>query len=206
METIIHRDGDEETFLISISNILTPDTYEKLLLTLKTLDYRKGFTDSGTEVPREQLWFHNENKYFCERWIARYPRWDAHPYPDVLREVQDLIQERINQIQIEELHKPTINSCLVNYYRNGDSCIHPHRDNKNSFGERPTIVGISIGAPRKLVLTHISKKDVQYELELDDNSMFIMAGGSQRNFLHGIPFDPECSKERWSLTFREHVC
>jgi hypothetical protein len=207
METIIHRDGNEETYLIRIPNILSPDNYETLVNCLKSLPYLKGFTNAGAEVPREQLWFHKDNLYFCDTWVARFPRWDAHPYPEAILKIQQLVQDQLDELELNlpELIKPQINSCLVNYYRNGNSCIHPHRDNKKSFGERPTIVGLSVGATRKLILTHAVKKDIKYELELNDNSMFIMAGGSQLNFLHGIPVQPDCVEERWSLTFREHL-
>ena len=205
METIIHTDGDEETFLIRIFNVLPQHTYDRIKDCLKSLPYRKGFTNNGEEVPREQLWFHKDNKYFCDNWVARFPRWDAYDYTEEILHAQQIIQDRVNNLNVTGLVKPVINSCLINYYRNGNSCIHPHRDNKSSFGERPTIVGLSIGATRTLVLKHAYKKHVNYELELTDNSMFIMAGCSQLNFLHGIPSEPSCESERWSLTFRQHL-
>ena len=44
----------------------------------------------------------------------------------------------------------------------------------------------------------------KYEIELEDNSILIMAGGSQKYFTHEIP---ECEKSniRYSLTFREYI-
>ena len=201
-KTIIHTDGRERTWLMTIPDILNPEQYLNLKDHLQTLEYLKGFTNSGNEVPREQLWFHKDNSYFCDSWVARYPRWDAHPYTDIIIEVQDLVQSIVNDLT-HGFKIPTINSCLVNYYKNGDSCIQPHRDNKKSFGDRPTIVGLSIGTTRVLKLHHNSKT-VHYDVPLEDNSLFIMAGGSQLNFLHEIPVEPECKEERWSLTFREH--
>jgi alkylated DNA repair dioxygenase AlkB len=206
METIIHRDGNEETFLVTIPSALDPGLYQELLSCLNSLksEYRKGYTNSGAEVPREQLWLHNENKYFCDSWVSRFPRWEANPYPEAILRTQSIIQQKLAEVKVK-VKVPCINSCLLNYYRDGNSCIHPHRDNKSSFGERPTIVGLSIGATRKLVLRHSFKDDVKYVLELKDNSLFIMAGASQLNFLHGIPCETECTAERWSLTFREHL-
>ncbi len=204
MQTIVHMDGRDETRLITIPNILSPERYAQLKECLKNLNYCKGYTQSGAEVAREQLWFHKDNKYFCDSWVARYPRWDAHPYPEEILQVQDLISEEM-KLRSKSLHlNLNINSCLVNYYRDGNSFIPPHRDNKTSFGDRPTIVGLSIGATRTLVLKH-DNKDVRYEIKLLDNSMFIMAGGSQLHFMHEIPKEPDCHEERWSLTFREHL-
>ena len=210
MQTIaqvqVHMDGLDETRLIIIPDILTPESYNNLKNCLKTLNYCKGYTQSGAEVAREQLWFHKDNKYFCDSWVARYPRWDAHPYPEEVVRVQERVQEIVNDGLNLNLHINglNINSCLVNYYRDGNSFIPPHRDNKISFGERPTIVGLSIGATRTLLLKH-NNKDVTYEIKLQDNSMFIMAGGSQLHFMHEIPKEPQCHEERWSLTFREHL-
>jgi alkylated DNA repair dioxygenase AlkB len=201
-KTIVHMDGRERTWLISIPNVLNQDEYTALKEHLKALEYRKGFTNSGNEVPREQLWFHRDNAYFCDSWVARYPRWDAHPYTDIIQEIQDKVQRVINE-QLKGPPIPQINSCLVNYYCNGESCIQPHRDNKQSFGERPTIVGLSIGAQRRLLLHH-NDKVTHYEMQLEDNSLFIMAGGSQINFMHEVPREPALTEERWSLTFREH--
>jgi alkylated DNA repair dioxygenase AlkB len=200
-KTIIHMDGREQTWLITIPNILNLVQYTQLKEHLKILEYRKGFTSTGKEVSRQQLWFHKDNSYFCDSWVARYPRWDAQPYTTILEEVQDHVQSIVNTLQGPTI--PKINSCLINYYRDGESCIQPHRDNIDSFGERPTIVGLSIGAKRQLKLYH-NKKTTHYNLELDDNSLFIMAGGSQIYFRHEIPVEPECREERWSLTFREH--
>ncbi len=203
-KTIIHMDGRERTWLVTIPNILNQEQYVKLREHLKTLEYRKGFTNSGNEVQREQLWFHKDNSYFCDSWVARYPRWDAHTYTETILEVQTLVQSVVNDLT-QGFKIPNINSCLINYYQNGESCIQPHRDNKQSFGERPTIVGLSIGANRVLKLHHNSKTvPVHYDVQLEDNCLFIMAGGSQLNFLHEIPVKPECKEERWSLTFREH--
>jgi alkylated DNA repair dioxygenase AlkB len=196
-------DGLDETRLITMPNILSAEEYRELKTCLTRLPYCKGYTLSGEEVAREQLWFHKDNRYFCEKWVARYPRWDAQPYPAEILKLQEHIQYILQGLE-EMVTVPLINSCLINYYRDGQSCIHPHRDNKDSFGERPTIVGLSIGATRTLVLKHIHDKSVRYEIKLKDNSMFIMAGGSQLHFLHEIPKEDECQDERWSLTFREH--
>ncbi len=39
---------------------------------------------------------------------------------------------------------------------------------------------------------------------MTDNSLFIMAGGSQRYYTHEIPKCPE-SGERFSITMREYI-
>ena len=104
---------------------------------------------------------------------------------------------------------------MVNKYRDGNDSIKPHRDTPDSFGEYPTISGLSIGGKRKIVFRKIDydlknynsmKKDktseVDFEMELEDNSLFIMGGASQKYYSHEIP-KSESKETRYSLTFRE---
>ena len=47
-----------------------------------------------------------------------------------------------------------------------------------------------------------SKSNVDFEIELEDNSLFIMGGASQKYFSHEIP-KSNSIEQRYSLTFRE---
>ena len=51
------------------------------------------------------------------------------------------------------------NSVLVNYYRDGNDYIKPHRDTSDSFGFYPTIIGLSIGSERNMCIKKINYKD-----------------------------------------------
>lgn len=195
-----HEPGSEP-FLIYKSNVFPEDKKKELLEYLKSLQYIKGFNYDGKQLSRDQLWFQMDDKYFCESWIKRYPRWTSNRYSPELLEIQKYVQNYINNMGIDIV----INSCLINYYKDGNNCIGPHRDNEQSFGKNPTIIGISLGATRTLVLKHNSDVHREYKVELEDNSMFIMTGTSQSDFLHEIPKDPDCHTERWSLTFRHYV-
>lgn len=190
------------THLIYDENVLPGDIYSKLKLELKSLDYKKGYNNNGKELSREQLWFQEDGKYFCREWRDRYPRWESNLYKETILNTQKEIQKYISRFA--HISIPDINSCLINYYKDGNSFISPHRDNKDSFGVMPTIIGLSIGAPRTLVLKH-KERDLIYNIELKDNSVFVMAGGSQEFFLHEIPKKEDCHNERWSLTFREFI-
>ena len=112
-----------------------------------------------------------------------------------------------------EINKPNINSILINYYQNGDNQIGFHKDNKKSFGESPTIIILSIGDKRTIrfertfsdkILRDKESKHLNFNYELEDNSIFIMAGESQKNWVHSIIREKD-KKERYSLTFREHL-
>tara|TARA_B100000242_G_scaffold230256_1_gene170376 strand:+ start:11 stop:307 length:297 start_codon:yes stop_codon:yes gene_type:complete len=96
---------------------------------------------------------------------------------------------------------------LFNKYLNGKDSIKPHRDTIFSFGESPTIVNLSVGSKRDMIIkTNKDYENIEnkYTFELEDNSILIMAGGSQKYFTHQIP---ECEESgiRYSLTFREYL-
>lgn len=205
----ILRETDEDTCVLAyIPDILPEPLVEDLMKEFQTLTFYQGLMVSGSPIHREQIWFQQEGHYFCRKWINRYPRWEAHPYTPAITRVQTYLQTNI----VPELtkldtsvHPLTMNSCLLNWYRDGTQFIPPHRDNADSFGETPTIIGVSIGAERTLRVTRRKAPHQEYSIRLASNSLFMMAGATQTYFLHEIPAEPECTQERWSLTFREYL-
>lgn len=111
------------------------------------------------------------------------------------------------------------NSVLVNLYENGFESIRPHRDCIDSFGMYPSIAGLSIGATRVLRLQKIQFNDknihslkpetrkhlsgISMDIPLENNSLFIMMGGSQKYYTHEILKDSSVTCKRYSLTFRK---
>lgn len=198
--------GDSQTLFFYKENILPPELYLKVDNWLKNKTFKDGFCLDGKEIPRKQLWFHEEKEYFCSAWKYKYDRWESETYDEILKETQKYIQIELEKILEEKNLKftiPKINSCLVNKYRDGNDSIKPHSDSSYSFGEYPTIVNISLGGTREFIIKKKKKKD-RIILELKDNSILIMAGGSQKYFTHEIPKN-ESIHTRYSMTFREHL-
>jgi alkylated DNA repair dioxygenase AlkB len=210
----------EYTFICYYPNFLNYIEKNKLNKWLQEKKYKEGKSISGKEIPRLQLWYQQENKYFCELWKYRYDRWQSHDYDELLYSIQDKVNILTNQLINEYcpfIAKPKINSCLVNKYRSGNDSIKPHRDTPDSFGEYPTIIGLSIGGKRKIVFKKIDfdrknynsmkvdrKSALDFEMELEDNSLFIMGGASQKYYSHEIP-KSDSNDTRYSLTFREFI-
>lgn len=192
--------------LAYVPNILPEPLLTELVHACEHLSFYEGTTEKGATIDRQQIWFQNEGHYFCKRWEKRYPRWEAHAYPHILKQVETYLQDHLHELT--ELHPSvqpiTLNSCLLNWYRDGNQFIPPHRDSAISFGEHPTILGISLGAERTLRLTRRGDSQ-EYKLRLAHNSLFMMAGATQKYYLHEIPKEPECHEERWSLTFRQYI-
>ena len=193
--------NDELAKFIYLDNILYSDELTKLEQYLDTLEFRSGKLGKSKEIPRQQLWFHQNQKYFCDEWKCKYPRWESNTYSSFLIDIQNKINDITNKYVSEEI---IFNSCLINKYRDGTDSIKPHRDTPISFGEYPIISGLSLKSSRKIVIRPIEEDIEQIEFELAPNSLFIMAGASQKYFTHEIPKN-NSKLERYSLTFRKHL-
>ena len=223
---IIKEVNYPDSIFCYIPNILSNDELEHLSNYLDNInDFKYNPSCDGNNTVRLQKWYNIDNKYFCPLWKERFEWWQPCEYDVNILKIQNTIQKKINTYITTYISKhikniptllPNINSCLINKYRNGKDHISPHRDTHLSFGLEPTIVGISIGETRTLDIKRVknndntkrlSKQDKEYEnltLELENNSMFIMAGSSQRFYSHSIP-ECDTDKCRYSLTFREFI-
>jgi alkylated DNA repair dioxygenase AlkB len=189
---IIEKQNDIPTTIYYLDNVLNNEELEFV----KKLNYLEGHHDNK-HISRKQLWFHTENKYFCSVWEKRYDRWISNEYFDELYLLQNKVKNIINNLGINM----EINSCLINYYQDGNDFIPPHKDTPLSFGIYPTIINVSFGETRNLIL----KNDVEkYTFELKSNSIFIMMGSSQKYYTHEIE-KSETTNPRYSLTFRHHI-
>ena len=210
--------GEDALFYYK-KNIFPEDYANEIKAWLNNLELKSGKCISGKEVPRLQLWFQEQNKYFCEAWKYRYPRWESQPYPEILSRFQSNIIDTSRNI-LEKYPKysfPKINSALINKYRDGNDSIRAHRDTPDSFGEYPTIIVYSIGATRQIKIKKIiydcenfaslrGDEDTTYDktFDLEENSLFIMSGASQKYFTHEI-LKNDTKDTRYSITFREYL-
>ena len=195
---------NKRTIFLYRENILPAKLLKNLKFWLNNKTFKDGYHINGTEIPRKQLWFDEKGNYFCKDWKYRYDRWESEKYEYQLKFIQDYIQIYIKYLlDFEGIQFPKINSCLINKYRNGNDSIKPHSDTMASFGEYPTIINLSIGGTREFII-HEKKTQNKLNLNLKDNSLLIMAGGSQKYFQHEIPKN-NSELVRYSLTFREHL-
>lgn len=189
-------------------------------------DFRYNINSNRTGNVRLQKWYQVNGKYFCSKWKDILPWWESFNYDKTLINIQkkiifDISHKTIlgNLFDKYNIPIPKINSCLINKYRDGHDHIAPHSDTYHSFGKCPTICGLSIGASRilriKSVVNNYQKvnglskidkahQDWNFNYLLEDGSLFIMAGASQKYFSHEIVKNMS-SKVRYSLTFREFI-
>ena len=217
---IVPIDGDSSSVFIYIPGALDSLNIERVSRNLENMkDFKDNYNYNEDRIIRKQKWYHVDGSYFCPKWKYKYDRWNSHSYDDITLEIQNKIQKFINGMRLEQygIVCPLINSCLINMYRSGNDYIRPHQDTSLTFGENPTIIGLSIGDSREILFKRVTKNndngrikpdkqnsDTNFKFNLESGSIFIMAGSSQTYFTHEIPRKENANK-RYSLTFRQTI-
>jgi alkylated DNA repair dioxygenase AlkB len=155
-------------------------------------------------ISRLQKWYQVDKKYFCPMWKVKYPQWNSFEIDEIVENLIEKMQSFIDRINIPEISIPRINSCLINKYPRGENFIAPHRDSAQSFGEEPTIIGLSVGETRNIDFIRNDDPTKSFSFTLESGSVFIMGGSSQKYYVHTIK-KSFCENPRYSLTFREFI-
>lgn len=141
-------------------------------------------------IPRLTAWYGDPNATYTYSRIHNVPL----PWSDTLNQLR---------ARVEAAAKHTFNGVLLNMYRDGNDSISWHSDNEREFGDRPVIASLTFGATRKFRLRHKYRKDLDVvELPLEDGSLLIMAGDTQRFWEHEIRKSKTVTGPRINLTFR----
>lgn len=115
------------------------------------------------------------------------------PWTPVLETIRD---------SVERITGCSFNSVLLNLYRHGRDNIGMHADDEKELGPRPTIASISLGGERVFDMRRKDGSGSTVHIPLSHGSLLVMAGDTQRNWLHGIAKTRDQVGERISLTFR----
>lgn len=105
---------------------------------------------------------------------------------------------------VEEVTGEKFNSCLLNLYHSGAESMGWHCDNESSIVKNSTIASLSLGSVRKFSFKHKIAKEV-VSLNLQNGSLLLMQGETQKNWLHSLPKAMKIKEPRINLTFRKMV-
>ena len=153
MEYVPTINGEYSSFKL-VNDVLPANEVKLIRKQLNGMVFKDGHCISGKEIPRQQLWFQDENRYFCENWKYRYERWKAQPHKTFVLDLQVKFNKIINY-HVGMNNGMFVNSTLINKYRDGRDTIKPHRDCRQSFGEYPTIGIYSVGTPRRMIIRKV---------------------------------------------------
>jgi alkylated DNA repair dioxygenase AlkB len=104
--------------------------------------------------------------------------------------------------EVERAAGETFNSVLLNYYRNERDSVGYHSDDEKELGPEPTIASLSLGDTRTFVFKSKRKLHKSMRLALEEGSLLLMKGPTQRNWLHAIEKETQPRGPRINLTFR----
>ncbi len=177
-------------------NYLTIEEADTLLLSLTDgLQWRQDkiqMFGRPITIPRLQAWYGDSDAHY------RYSGLDLTPTPWT----PELLQLRR---RIEQSCEHSFNAVLANLYRNGQDSVGWHSDNEPELGTTPVLASLSLGAERRFSLRHKKCKNEKIELRLGHGSLLIMAGETQKNWLHALPKQRNLQTARINLSFRAIV-
>lgn len=116
-------------------------------------------------------------------------------------EVLTCVAERITRYFEVGMDGELPNSCLVNWYEDGDEYIGYHSDNERNLVPNKPIFIVSLGAERCIKMKNKKTNEV-VDFILENGSLFVMGGDTQKTHKHSIPKSKTIKEKRISLTFR----
>lgn len=175
--------------------------------------FGKIFPEVEAEVHFRRLmenvqWEHDEVMIFGKRIVtARKNAWYGeeefeYTYSKITRKAKLWIPELLPlKEKVEEVTGLEFNSCLLNLYHSGEEGMSWHSDAEAELGKEPAIASVSLGAERRFVLKHKASGE-KVELQLEPGSLLLMAGETQKFWLHSLPKSKKVKDPRINLTFR----
>jgi alkylated DNA repair dioxygenase AlkB len=148
-------------------------------------------------VPRLEAWFGNNPYTFGGR--TELPQ----PWPEELSALRRVVELRVDDVAATRgTGMIRFDSCFANYYRDGSDHIPWHADDEPWIG--PVIASVTFGASRRFVMKH-NATGATFEWSLGDGDLFVMWGGTQRDWKHAVPKTAKPVGPRLNLTFRQTV-
>lgn len=135
-------------------------------------------------------------------WYADNPNME-YAYSGVKQVVKSWTPELLEiKSNIESFTNSTYNSVLINYYRNEKDSVGFHADDEKNICENSNIASLSLGALRNFILQKNDKTN-NLSFNLENGSLLIMGGTTQRYWRHSIPKEKNKTEPRINLTFRK---
>lgn len=185
-------------------NILPEDGDARLLSNIPRNTHDKWFA----ELQESINWVRDEVAVFGKRhslrrmsaWYGERPfvygysglRREALPWNPVLIEIKADVEDRCNC---------GFNSCLLNYYNDGEDYMGWHSDNEPDLDPRSPIASLSLGAERKFSFKHRSGSPV-IDVMLGSGSLLLMHPPTQGFWKHTLRKSKRIKSPRINLTFR----
>ena len=142
------------------------------------------------DFPRLTAWYGEEGKVYKYAGLVNIPL----PFNNLLLEMKQAIETQTGF---------DFNAVLLNLYRNEKDSMGWHSDNERELGINPVIASLSFGGTRSFQFKHKTISKTTQTIQLPNNSLLLMQGGTQHNWLHQIPKSNKPCQPRINVTFRK---
>lgn len=127
----------------------------------------------------------------------------AYTYSGVLKQAQAWTTELLAlKRHLEELAQSEFNSCLLNFYHDGEDGMGWHSDDEKELDSQSPIASLSLGATRKFAFKHKQDKKTS-TLLLENGSALVMHPPTQEFWKHALLKTKTIHSPRINLTFRK---
>jgi alpha-ketoglutarate-dependent dioxygenase alkB family protein 2 len=105
---------------------------------------------------------------------------------------------------VSDLTDCKLNFCLVNYYKDGDDYIGPHRDKDKELDPLAPIVSVTFGEDRIFKFENLNKTFVK-EFTIHNGDIIVISSLTNKHHKHSLPKQPTIKGPRWNFTFRKII-
>ena len=187
-QTIINKDG----LAIYFDSLIPEEKSELFLL----------------QLSKNIQWKNDESVIFGKHYITRRKTaWYGdrpfnYTYSKIKRTALPWTTELTEIKHIDENNESTrFNSCLLNFYHDGDDGMGWHSDNEKELEKNGVIASVSLGAERQFSFKHKKNKE-KIDLILGNGSLLVMKEQIQTHWMHQLPKSKKIREPRINLTFR----
>jgi alkylated DNA repair dioxygenase AlkB len=171
-----------------------PQSKELLRLLLAETDWRQESIVVWNQErlqPRLSAWYGDAGS------VYRYSGKVFHPLPWSATLMR-------MKAEVESATGHCYNSVLLNLYRDENDSVGWHSDGEPELGAAPAIASVSLGETRIFRMRHRRRKDLApLSIALEDGSLLLMQGPTQRCWQHAIMKEKRACGPRINLTFRQ---
>ena len=180
--------GDVTYYPRWLSNFKADDYLNVLQSELKWRQDNIKLFGKSVPIPRLQAWYGDTHCVYSYSGLKLVPQ----AFTPSLAALANKLQTQLNA---------SFNCVLCNWYRDGQDSMSMHADDEPELGFRPVIASVTLGEARNFDFKHKMSGE-KYRLCLEHGSLLVMAGDTQRNYLHGISKTKRLVAPRINLTYR----
>ena len=126
-------------------------------------------------------------------------------YSNITREALPFTRELLVLKELSERWCGELfNSCLLNFYKDGNEGMGWHSDDEKAIVANSAIASISLGSFRRFDFRHKENRKT-ISIFLENGSLLLMKGLTQFNWQHALPKSKKITEPRINLTFRKMV-